>query len=1466
MKRLSGSKAFKWGVSLIAALLLAMGLSTIAFADAGDPPTTGKTAKENGDGTFKLELSITGDADPQESSEASAVNIVIVYDISQSMTNRAGSSRNTRADEAENIMYHFIDDLMEYQNAAKDNIHVSLVTFGLTASTPQGWTTDVQGVRNRFDEGTGENRNPYNFTYNSYGTNWDHALRTAQNLVNNPPSASADAPTFVIMLTDGAPTATGNSGSDAISPTGASLAQLRTRYAAACTPAYNISQATTATGGDFFSIYAFGTEADLLDDLMYYAKNNEHRGGNINNVTDETIPTPNYYNAAETSQLEEAISSIFEKVVQAMGISQVTITDGTTSNVETTTELDVELLEVIEEYQYWLSIPLIGGKFTRIDIHGNTVEYTVVDNADGTCTITWGDKSVTVDGKVTGNTLKYEWKEANDLYDYDPPAAHLQGSDVVWDLKSVGTLLDGVTYSVTFDVYPSQTTLDIIADMENDPWSEDDPGAWGDLDPNIQKYISKDGKLSTNTTASVSYVDTRTGESGDDTIKNPDPVSSEAVESLLISKEWENELDRQGEQDLTLNVLRDDEPTYTVDLNSGNDWEGSVYISIGIMRTDGDEIEILAPGHNFTFTEPEELTYHWELDVPVVRPMMIDGDLKMLIMVDEKHEPSEGATVYEDLFGDGEDYYVGGAGTAELTATNYRRSSLNLTKDVDNDSAPDAKFPFTLNIVNSAAPEDEPQDDPKHETDYWVWFSIRDASNARVYDAVVDGATAEIDEETGQPTSYYYAPSGSDIKVELKEGYNLRITNLPTDTTYTITEDTLPTAFIYKDTELTITEGEGTDSTFEPGRTTTGTIESTNTQYTVTYTNDYALVDVTVDKVWDDAGDYDELRPDDLELTLKADGDAVTDVDDPEVVKDGDTWTYTWSDVPKFTDAGDEIDYTIEEAGVPEGYTCVETEVDADGEIVNTHVPVVDIDVTKIWQGPEAEAPISLKANGTEVGTITLPNEGSNTYTFEDMPRFDENGEITYTVTEDVPDGYTTEGATGSVDEGFEIVNTYSASGEIQLQVTKSLEYPTLAAEQFSFQLIGPDGEVVEVKQNDAQGAVLFTPLTFTSEDLYGDDADDGDDEGDDTTADGDDEGDSDGETTGPTTKEIVYTIVEVDESADNPGYAYDTHTVTATITLSDEVPQGGEPGDMTVTVVYTPDSEFINFYDATGAATIVATKVLDGRDLAADEFQFELLDEGGETVGTASNAADGSVTFPDIEYGLNDVGTYTYTVKEVIPENPDEDIEYDDSEFTVTVTVSDDEHSGELAVSVDKTAADLTFTNTYEPPFEPTPAISDPPVDKIVKGNPDTDATFTFQMKAADPSSPMPDGSVDGVKTATIKGTGSNEFGNMYYYEPGTHVYYLNEVNDGQDGYTYDTTQYTLTVEVTADEIGNLTATETVTDGEGRTVERATFTNVYTKESAQTGDSGMQVGMVALGVAVVAGIAAVGAYRRRRD
>ena len=116
-----------------------------------------------------------------------------------------------------------------------------------------------------------------------------------------------------------------------------------------------------------------------------------------------------------------------------------------------------------------------------------------------------------------------------------------------------------------------------------------------------------------------------------------------------------------------------------------------------------------------------------------------------------------------------------------------------------------------------------------------VWFSVQtDASDTNtIVKDLSTNATAEI--KNGEKTGYYHAASGSSITVSIRPGLNLRFTNMPNGTTFTIEENltsgsdyTFVSAAIDNEGEFSVTEGTTTGN---------GTIKESNKQYTVTYTN-----------------------------------------------------------------------------------------------------------------------------------------------------------------------------------------------------------------------------------------------------------------------------------------------------------------------------------------------------------------------------------------------------------------------------------------------------------------------------------------------------------------------------------------------------------------------------------------------------------------------------------------------------
>ena len=190
--------------------------------------------------------------------------------------------------------------------------------------------------------------------------------------------------------------------------------------------------------------------------------------------------------------------------------------------------------------------------------------------------------------------------------------------------------------------------------------------------------------------------------------------------------------------------------------------------------------------------------------------------------------------------------------------------------------------------------------------------------------------------------------------------------------------------------------------------------------FVVTYSHEIAKVSATANVTWDDAENQDGIRPASVSLQLKSkveSGEAVNVGDNVTVKADADgNWTKTWTDLPKYN-AGKVIEYTVEESGLPEGYTITTTKDEETGAITlkNSYTPKgVDIAVSVNWNdadNQDALRPASVEAevlaNGEATGNkVTLTAEGEWKATVKALPVYAAGQKITYTLKSDV-DAYT---------------------------------------------------------------------------------------------------------------------------------------------------------------------------------------------------------------------------------------------------------------------------------------------------------------------------------------------------------------------------------------------------------------------------------------------------------------------------
>lgn len=259
---------------------------------------------------------------------------------------------------------------------------------------------------------------------------------------------------------------------------------------------------------------------------------------------------------------------------------------------------------------------------------------------------------------------------------------------------------------------------------------------------------------------------------------------------------------------------------------------------------------------------------------------------------------------------------------------------------------------------------------------------------------------------------------------------------------------------------------------------------------------------------------------------------------------------------------------------------------------------------------------------------------------------------------------------------------------------------------------------------------------------------------------------------------------------------------LTAEFTDADGAPLiAGQP-DLTFTNVYKPAPTPSSVTDQ-----LSVSKVLTGRSMVAGEFHFEML-EDGNVVATGTNAADGTVTLSAVTYDAP--GTHSYEIREVNAGKTIDGVRYSGTTYHVNTTVSD---TGDGALAVKHELVEegpATFTNAYET----TPADVTITAHKELLGATLTDGQFAFQLTG-----------MGSDLRATNDAQGNVAFPHLLLTEPGTYTYELRELNDGQEGVTYDERVFALTVTVVDDGFGHLSATVTTDAPEGSLA----FENTYT-------------------------------------
>ncbi|WP_368154994.1 Spy0128 family protein, partial [Collinsella aerofaciens] len=362
---------------------------------------------------------------------------------------------------------------------------------------------------------------------------------------------------------------------------------------------------------------------------------------------------------------------------------------------------------------------------------------------------------------------------------------------------------------------------------------------------------------------------------------------------------------------------------------------------------------------------------------------------------------------------------------------------------------------------------------------------------------------------------------------------------------------------------------------------------------------------------------------------------------------------------------------------------------------------------------------------------------------------------VSYTVTDDgkgnlsvshKPDG----------DVAFTFTNAYNVKPvEDRITATKVLTGRDMTEGEFSFELVegeGKDAKVVATGKNAADGKITMSAVKYDKPGKH------------------------------------TYTLREVNGGTTSKGVTYSDAKFTIVTTITDN-------GDGTLSATHVLKdvkvAEFKNSYNVTPKSSsvteqITADKVLDGRDLKAGEFHFELV-EGNNVVATGTNNADGKIVMDPVTYTA--AGEHTYILRETKADTTENGITYSTAEYTIVTTVKDN-NDGTLSVehklqNVDKATFENAYTVTPKS-FSVTDQIT---ATKVLTGRDLKEGEFSFELVEGN----------DVVATGKNDARGKIKMSPIEYAAAGKHTYTLREVpGDANNGITYDGRTYTIETTIT--------------------------------------------------------------------
>ena len=629
---------------------------------------------------------------------------------------------------------------------------------------------------------------------------------------------------------------------------------------------------------------------------------------------------------------------------------------------------------------------------------------------------------------------------------------------VTWNLGSNYKLEDGYTYKVTFEVYPTQATLDQIAGYKNGKEYNEA------VTPNITQE-KENYRVFTNTKDAKVKYHVVTTENDQETVSEEKIATLDRPQmdiypvKVTLIKQWNDTVDTQNrDSSVTFEILEDRKVIDTVTLTEEYKWQADYWLSAGIVKTDGT---VRTKGHLYEFTE-QNVSNAYEFTKGSTKPMYVGGELKEA--KSGEYEPFDPAHTV-------------------IAGTNALKGQLEITKTVvsaEGGKPAPADAVFTI-VVTMSTDQD---------------YSIVNEDGSFTAGALKKDIAKEISLKAGQSVLFKNIPARTTYTVSesnLPEGFTNRSIEF-SNTSKTIRVNTKDTVNVTNDygvmeaskvwddnnnqdgkrqsvtfklmsstdgqnftdvadsektvgtenqtvtwTGLPAADASGKKLTYKVAETGvpagyTSEVTGTNGVYTVTNTHVPEQISLSGEKTWDDNNNQDGKRPQSITVSLMANNkDAVYQngsAVDPVTVSAADGWKYSFENVPKYSN-GQEIQYKVVESEVSD-YSAT-----YDGlNIKNTHtVEKTSITVNKIWDDNNdqdgkrpASVTVNLLADNRPIGQATVTAEAGWTYTFTDLDVYANGQKIQYTVTEEAVTGYNVSENQPSIvrnDNTISITNTH---------------------------------------------------------------------------------------------------------------------------------------------------------------------------------------------------------------------------------------------------------------------------------------------------------------------------------------------------------------------------------------------------------------------------------------------------------